>query len=208
MLTLFDRRRFIARLAAGLAATAWLGRPGPADAATTGTGPYIGEIMLCAWNFPPRGWAFCNGQLLPINQNQALFSLLGTTYGGNGQTTFALPDLRDRVPIHFGEGLGLSPRTLGERSGASAHTLALTEMPAHAHALQVYSGSGSAVSPTANYPAGNPAQYPQYTTSSADVAMSSLAIGSAGSSQSHMNVQPFLGLNFCIALQGVFPSQT
>ena len=206
-MTVFDRRRFIGRLAAGLAATAWLGRPKPAVAATTGTGPYLGEIMLVSWNFPPKGWAFCQGQLLPINQNQALFALLGTTYGGDGRVTFALPDLRDRVPIHFGQGQGLSPRTLGERSGESFHTLALGELPTHAHALQVFSGSGSAVSPTGNYPARNAAGYPQYG-SVADVAMSSSAIGSAGGGQAHANLQPYLGLKFCIALQGVFPSQT
>ena len=207
MLTLFDRRRFIGRLATGLAATAWLGRPKPAAAATTGTGPFIGEIMLVSWNFAPKGWAFCNGQLLPINQNQALFSLLGTTYGGNGVTTFALPDLRDRVPIHFGQGPGLSPRSLGERAGAASHTLALTELPTHAHAVQASSGSpGSQVDPAGNYPARNPAAYPQYG-SVADVAMASSAIGTVGGGQPHTNLQPYLGLHFVIALVGVFPSR-
>ena len=201
----FDRRRFIQRLAAGLAASAWLGIPKRAEA---GSGPFLGEIMLVAWNFPPKGWAFCNGQFLPIVQNQGLFSLLGTTYGGNGITTFALPDLRDRVPIHFGQGTGLSARALGESAGATTHTLVSGEMPMHGHALQVYSGSGGAVSPSGNYPARNAAGYAQYAASAVNTAMSSSAIGSAGGSQPHPNVQPYLGLRFCIALQGVFPSQT
>ena len=208
VLTLFDRRKFMGRLVAGLAATAWLGPPKPAEAATTGTGPYLGEIMLFACNFPPRGWAFCNGQLLPIHLNTGLFSLLGTTYGGNGVTTFALPDLRDRVPIHFGQGPGLSLRSLGEKSGAASHTLSLAELATHAHAIQASSGTGGTlVDPAGNYPARNPAAYPQFGTV-ADVPMASTAIGSTGGGQAHNNLQPYLGLNFCIALQGVFPSQT
>lgn len=207
MLTWFDRRRFIGKLAAGLAATAWLGRPQPAEAATTGTGPFVGEIMLVSWNFPPKGWAFCNGQLLSIAQNTALFSLLGTTYGGNGVTTFGLPDLRDRVPIHFGQGPGLSLRSLGEKSGAALHTLALTELPTHAHAVQASSGAAaSQVDPAGNYPARNPAGYPQFG-SVADVAMAPTAIGSTGGGQSHNNQQPFLGLNFVISLVGIYPSR-
>jgi microcystin-dependent protein len=164
--------------------------------------------MLFAGNFPPHGWALCQGQVLPIAQNTALFSLLGTTYGGNGVTTFALPDLRDRVPIHFGEGSGLSPRSLGERSGTTIHTLTLAELPTHAHAIQASSATaGTLVDPAGHYPARNPAGYPQYGPA-ADVAMASTAIGSTGGGQAHGNVQPYLGLNFCIALQGVFPSRT
>jgi|RhiMethySRZTD1v2_1073278.scaffolds.fasta_scaffold1004192_2 microcystin-dependent protein len=208
MIPSFDRRRFIGRLAAGLAATAWLGRPKPARAATTSTGPYIGEIMLVSWNFPPKGWAFCNGQTLPIAPNTALFSLLGTTYGGDGITTFKLPDLRDRVPIHFGQGAGLSLRSLGERSGETVHTLTLAELPTHAHPVQVSAGSvGTQVDPAGHYPARNPAGYPQYG-SVVDVAMAAAAIGSTGGGQSHTNLQPYLGLNFVIALQGFFPSTT
>jgi len=199
-----DRRTFIRRLAAGLAAAAWLGRPRPAQA---GTGPNLGEIMLFSGGFAPRGWALCNGQLLPIASNQALFSLLGTTYGGNGQTSFGLPDLRDRVPIHMGQGPGLSPRPRGERLGEANHTLTLAELPAHSHGVRVAGALGSVVSPTGMFPAGVLSEDPQYGTI-ADVAMSPVAIAEVGGSQAHPNLQPFLGLNFCIALTGTFPSQT
>jgi microcystin-dependent protein len=199
----FDRRAFLGRLAAAVAGAVVLGRPEPARADTL---PYLGEIMLFAGNFQPRGWAFCNGQLLPINQNQALFSLLGTTYGGDGRVTFALPDLRDRVPIHFGQGPGLSDRVLGERSGATTHTLTLAEIPAHTHPLRVSSAPATSVTPVGMFPARNPAGYAQFTATTPDVVMT--AAGSAGGSQPHENLQPCLGLHFCIALQGVFPSQT
>jgi microcystin-dependent protein len=207
MLSVLDRRRFIGRLAAGLAATAWLGRPKAARADTTGIGPFIGEIMLISCNFPPKGWAFCNGQLLPINQNQALFSLLGTNYGGDGRVTFALPDLRDRVPLHFGQGPGLTLRSVGERQGEAAHTLTLAEAPAHAHGVRASSALGTSVSPTGMVPAKNPAQYPQYAAGP-DLVMSTSAIGGVGGSQAHPNVQPCLGLYYCIALVGVYPSQS
>jgi microcystin-dependent protein len=167
--------------------------------------PFLSEIRIVSFGFAPKGWALCNGQLLPINQNQALFSLLGTTYGGDGQVTFALPDLRDRVPIHFGQGLGLSPRQLGLKSGFGSHTLSAPELPAHTHALQVSSAFATQTSPAGRYPARNPAGYPQYG-STADVAMAP-AISSVGDSQPHDNRQPFLGLKFVIALQGSFPSQ-
>ena len=206
MLTALDRRRFLERLAAGVAATLWLGRPKPAAAATTETVPYLGEIMLISCNFPPKGWAFCNGQILPINQWQGLFSLLGTTYGGNGQTTFALPDLRDRVPIHFGQGNGLSLHVLGERSGVAAHTLALTEIPVHTHGVRASSAVATALSPGGMYPARDPASSSQYAAAPPDAVMT--AVGTVGGSQAHDNIQPCLGLHFCIALQGVFPSQT
>jgi len=207
MPTPLDRRAFIGRLAAGLVATVAMLRGSVSEASTTSTEPFLGEIMMIAGSTAPDGWALCNGQLLPIQFNQALFSLLGTTYGGNGQTTFALPDLRDRVPIHFGQGPGLSSRFLGERAGEAAHTLTLAEVPAHNHLVRSSSGFGSAVSPTGRYPARNPALYPQYGTAS-DVAMASSAIGSAGGGQSHTNQQPHLGIHFCIALQGTFPSTT
>ena len=198
----FDRRAFLGRLAAAVAGAVVLGRPGTARAETV---PFLGEIMLISCYFAPKGWALCNGQLLPINQNQALFSLLGTTYGGNGQTSFALPDLRDRVPIHFGQGPGLSDRVLGERSGVSSHTLGLTEIPAHTHLVRASSALATQVTPAGMFPARNPAGYTQFTATTPDVAMT--ATGSSGSSQPHENTQPCLGLNFCIALQGVFPSQ-
>jgi microcystin-dependent protein len=207
MSTASDRRTFIHRLAAGLAATAWLGRAKPAEAATTGTGPYLGEIMLFAGSFAPRGWALCNGQLLPINVNQALFSLVGTTYGGNGVSTFALPDLRDRVPIHMGQGPGLSPRPRGERAGEAYHLLTLAELPAHSHGVRVSAATGTAVSPTGMFPAEILAGDPQYATT-ADVGMSPDAIAGVGGGQAHSNLQPYLGLNFCIALTGVFPSSS
>jgi len=202
-----DRRRFLQRLAASFAGIATFGVAKRADAAPTGIEPYIGQIMLVPFNFPPKGWAFCNGQLLPINQNQALFSLLGTTYGGNGQTSFALPDLRDRVPIHMGQGPGLSPRVLGERSGEANHTLILTELPAHTHVARGSSAVANVVDAAGMVPAFNAANTPQYA-SAPDTVMSDVAIGSFGGNQAHLNTQPSLGLNFVIALVGIYPSRS
>src|SRR5690242_3704435 len=145
-----DRRWFLGRLAAVLAGAALPWRPRPAQAAPQEVGPYIGEIMLISWTFPPKGWTFCNGQLLPINQNQALYSILGTTYGGDGTQTFALPDLRGRVPIHMGQGPGLSPRSRGERAGESAHTLILSELPSHTHVARGSSALGTSANPSAS----------------------------------------------------------
>ena len=204
-MTALDRRTFIARLATFFAGTVVLGRPKPSAAAIQGIEPYLGEVLLFAGNYAPKGWALCNGQILPINQNQALFSLLGTTYGGNGQTTFALPDLRDRVPIHAGQGPGLANRVPGERAGAASHTLAIGELPAHGHAIQASRAFGTVVNPSGMYPSRNPAAIPQYAPTP-DVAMAPLAIGNVGAGQPHENSQPYLGLNYIIALQGVFPS--
>ena len=160
--------------------------------------PFLAEIKIISFNFPPKGWAFCNGQLLPINQNQALFSLLGTTYGGNGQTTFALPDLRGRVPAHTGNGV-----TLGERAGEENHTLTVSEMPGHIHLAQASSQTANAATPTANVLA----QSGQiYGSASSLVAMRNTSIAPVGGSQPHVNMQPFTVLNFAIALQGIFPS--
>lgn len=161
--------------------------------------PFLSEIRLMSFQFAPKGWALCNGQLLPINQNQALFSLLGTTYGGNGQTSFALPDFRGRTPIHVGSG-----HTLGERAGEQAHTLSIPEIPTHAHALAATSAAGDQQIPTNRVPAKN--NLPAYAPAQNLTGMAAGAIGIVGGSQAHQNMQPFLTLSFCIALQGIFPS--
>ena len=162
--------------------------------------PFLGEIKICSFNFAPKGWAFCNGQLLPINQNQALFSLLGTTYGGDGRTTFGLPDLQSRAPLHVGSG-----HTLGERGGEQAHTLSISELPTHTHVANASTANGNVAFASNNIlaAAGN-----LYTGSTNLVAISPSSIANVGGSQAHLNMQPFLVLNFCIALQGIFPSQT
>ena len=202
------RRRFLGRLLAAAAgaglALPWRAARSLADVQSIE--PYLGEIMLVPFSFAPRGWALCNGQLLPINQNQALFSILGTTYGGNGQTNFALPDLRGRVAIHEGQGPGLATYTLGQIGGAQAHTLALTEMAAHAHVARASSAAGTAAVPGAGVvPARNGAQIPAWNPT-ADTLMHAGAIASAGGGQPHLNMQPYLALNYVIAVQGIFPS--
>ncbi len=155
-----------------------------------------------SFNFAPKGWALCNGQLLPINQNQALFSLLGTTFGGDGRVNFALPDLRGRVPINMGSG-----HTLGEVGGEQAHTLSISELPTHTHTLNATSNPGTTLVAATNQLAktANPAYH---APDSGLVAMNAGTLGNVGGSQAHLNMQPFLTLNFCIALQGIFPSQT
>lgn len=163
--------------------------------------PFLSEIRIFSFDFPPKGWAFCNGQLLPINQNQALFALLGTTYGGDGQTTFALPDLRSRAPIHQGASFNL-----GQRGGEEAHTLTISEMPEHTHQMRASADSPTVAPPTNNFFSSNTGFTPYGST--ADVTMSPTCISNVGGSQAHENRSPFLILNFCIALQGVFPSQT
>ncbi len=163
--------------------------------------PFISEIRLMSFVFPPKGWALCNGQLLPINQNQALFSLLGTTYGGDGRVNFALPDLRGRTAIHVGSG-----HTLGERGGEQAHTLNIGEIPTHTHQLTATSAEANTPVPTNNIPAAGPE--PGYAAASDLVAMHAASVANVGGSQAHLNMQPFLTLSYCIALQGIFPSQT
>jgi microcystin-dependent protein len=161
--------------------------------------PFLSEIRIMSFNFPPKGWAFCNGQFLPINQNQALFSLLGTTYGGNGQTTFALPNLQGRVPIHFGNGF-----TLGQAAGQSAHTITQSEMPQHIHFLQATTGNANQSVATNNLPAKPTSTV--YTSPSNLIACRNTSVTNVGGSQAHNNMMPYLVLNFCIALQGIFPS--
>jgi microcystin-dependent protein len=163
--------------------------------------PFLSEIRIMSFQFAPRGWALCNGQLLPINQNQALFSLLGTTFGGDGRTTFALPDLRGRAPIHIGGG-----RTLGERGGEQAHTLSIAELPTHSHVLNGTSNPGTAVIPAGNLLATTANQL-YHAADGSQTALAPETVASAGGSQAHPNTQPFMTLNFCIALQGIFPSQ-
>jgi microcystin-dependent protein len=161
---------------------------------------YLTELRIFSFNFPPKNWAFCNGQLLPINQNQALFALLGTTYGGNGQTNFALPDLRGRVPIHFDNN-----HSLGERAGEQAHTLSISEIPTHAHAVNVTTGVADEQYPTANsYWAAGSAFAGFHQTP--NTAMDPATVTPVGGSQAHLNMQPYLALSFCINLVGVFPS--
>jgi microcystin-dependent protein len=159
--------------------------------------PFMSEIRIFSFGFPPKGWAQCDGQLLPINQNQALFSLLGTTFGGNGQTTFALPDMRSRVPIHGGNG-----HTLGERGGEAAHTLTINELPTHVHIANASTLDADSA-PVAGLLGGWNNGYRGFTN---PVALQASAVASVGGSQAHPNQQPFLVLNFSIALQGIFPS--
>lgn len=166
--------------------------------------PFLSEIKIVSFGFAPRGWAQANGQLLPINQNQALFSLLGTTFGGDGRVNFALPDFRGRVPIHVGSG-----HTLGEKAGAEAHTLNINELPQHTHSLNAVSQSD--VSANTNNPTGgffaNSKPANLYSNSPDNlVGLAPASVTNIGGSQAHINMQPFLVLNFCIALQGIFPS--
>ena len=163
--------------------------------------PFLSEVRIFSFSFAPRFWAQCNGQLLPINQNQALFSLLGTTYGGNGQTTFGLPDLRGRVPIHEGSG-----HTLGERAGEQAHTLSISELAAHSHPVNVSNGIADQQYPlTTTYWAAGSAFAGFHQNS--NTTMDPPTVLPVGGSQAHLNTQPYLVLNFCIALQGIFPSR-
>ena len=170
--------------------------------------PLLASIILFAGNFAPRGWAFCQGQLLPISQNQALFSLLGTTYGGNGQTTFALPDLRGRAPIGMGQGPGLSNIDLGQSGGAESVTLTSSQMPSHTHALNAVTDNGDGSTPTNSLLAHSGALDKEFkANTNGNTTMHPTAIGAAGGSQPASIVSPYLGMNYIIALQGVFPSR-
>lgn len=164
---------------------------------------YLAELRLFSFNFPPKGWALCDGQLLPINQNQALFDLLGTTYGGDGRVNFALPNLQGRVPLHFGDGV-----TQGQRGGEEAHTLNVNETPTHTHPIEGTSFRGTSSSPAGNVPAATAANvYIPPASSTSSTLLAPKSITSSGEGQPHENRQPFLTLNICIALQGIFPSQ-
>ena len=163
--------------------------------------PFLAEVRIVGFNFAPRGWAFCDGQILPINQNQSLYSLLGTTYGGDGRTSFALPDLRGRTPIHVGEG-----HREGQKSGEETHTLSANEMPQHDHVLQVTNDAATTDDPTGHVLAQSiTEQYQDFTGTTAQ--MGSGTVANVGGGQAHENMMPYLALNFVIALQGLFPSR-
>ena len=161
--------------------------------------PFLAEIRMMSFVFPPKGWALCNGQLLPINQNQGLFSLLGTTYGGDGRVNFGLPDLQGRVPIHMGNG-----HTQGERGGEQAHTLSIGELPTHTHVLQAADNPADTGVPTTATYLGQAAG--AYAPPNNLTGMAASEVSNVGSSQAHLNMQPFLTISFCVALQGIFPS--
>jgi len=163
--------------------------------------PFLGEIKIMAFGFAPKGWALCNGQLLPINQNQALFSILGTTYGGDGRVNFGLPDLRGRVPVYQGGGI-----VLGQRAGEETHTLILSELPAHSHGITATTAVSNNTNPVGHLWAQG--QSPIYGTPGTPIAMNTTLVSNVGGNQPHTNMMPYLVLNFCIALQGIFPSMT
>lgn len=169
--------------------------------------PYVGEIRMFAGNFAPAGWMFCEGQLLPISENETLFQLIGTTYGGDGQSTFALPDLRGRLPIHMGQGPGLSSRILAENGGAEEITLTVQQVPAHTHPLVGAGINGNQASPSGNLLASSTVMTP-YAPEVPGAAMAANAIGVTGGSQPHTNFQPYLCVDFIISLFGIFPSPT
>ncbi|HEY0006878.1 MAG TPA: tail fiber protein [Pyrinomonadaceae bacterium] len=167
--------------------------------------PFLGQIIIVPYNFAPRGWAFCQGQILPIAQNTALFSLLGTTYGGNGQTTFALPDLRGRFPNGSGQGPGLSSYSLGQVGGTESYTMTVNNMPAHIHGLHSYAVKAD---PNAGTATGNLLSNGNfYNTSPGNVEMKPPGCDPAGGNQPFAIMPPYLTLNFCIALEGIFPSR-
>lgn len=165
--------------------------------------PFVAEIRMFGFNFAPNGWATCDGQLLPIQQNTALFSLLGTNFGGNGQSNFGLPNLQGSAPLHWGQGPGLSDYLLGETTGTNSVTLLTTEMPSHQHAVQANGRVAESVNPSGQNLARGESNV--YVNSAPNVTLSPLGMSSVGGSQPHNNLQPYLVVNFCIALQGIFP---
>jgi microcystin-dependent protein len=168
--------------------------------------PFVAEIRIFPFNFAPTGWAMCNGQILPISQNTALFSLLGTTYGGDGKSTFALPNLAGSVPLHPGQGPGLSLYDLGQQGGSETVTLLESEMPAHSHTMRAVEDDGGFLTPVGNYFAAGNSMYVAGNTTNTTMAFQMLT--PAGGSLPHNNMMPYLTLNFCIALQGVFPPRS
>ena len=168
--------------------------------------PFLGEIVMFGGSFAPRNWALCDGQLLTISQHQALFSILGTMYGGNGRTNFGLPDLRGRVAIHAGQGAGLTNRNLGEEGGTETATLSVNQMPPHTHPLEGNTNRGKSASPT-NSVLAVVNRHDQYFEGVANTPMNTTSIGNTGGNQGHANIQPFTCVNFIIALQGTFPSR-
>ncbi len=162
--------------------------------------PFLSEIRIFSFTYAPQGWALCNGQLLPINQNQGLFSLLGTTYGGDGRVNFALPDFRGRTPIHMGSG-----HTLGERAGEQAHTISIAELPTHTHIVKASSALQDTVVPGNNYFALTAPS--EFYSGTVNASMNPVTLSNIGGNQAHLNMQPSLVLSFCIALQGIYPSQ-
>ena len=175
--------------------------------------PFIGEIIMFAGNFNPRGWALCQGQILSIAQNTALFSILGTTYGGNGQTTFALPDLRGRVPVGQGQGPGLSPYSLGQQAGNETVTLTIQQMPSHNHLINANEGNGTSQAPANGFlsggivPSSGNAAVSNYRNSTDGTVLANTSVSLSGGNQPHNNIQPYLCINFIIALEGIFPSR-
>lgn len=169
--------------------------------------PYVGEIRLVGFNFAPVGWAFCDGSLQAIDQNPALFQLLGTTYGGDGQTTFALPDLRGRAPIHMGQGNGLTNRVIGQRLGEESVTLTNTQMPNHSHSVAVLSTTGTTTSAQNSYLAGSSTSDNRYSSNAPSTTMNAGVLSASGNSQPHENREPLLTMNYIIALNGIYPQQ-
>lgn len=167
--------------------------------------PFLAEVRIVGFNFAPRGWAFCDGQILPINQNQSLYSLLGTTYGGDGRTTFALPDLRGRVPIHVGRSDGGQHHSEGQKSGEETHTLSANEMPNHDHLAKASANDGGTPVPTGGVLSQTPSRI--YNDPTNLVELRAGTVTNVGGGQAHDNMQPYLALNFCIALRGLFPSR-
>lgn len=169
--------------------------------------PFVGEVRMFAGNFAPRGWAFCDGQLLAVSQNDALFSLLGTIYGGDGRTTFGLPDLRGRIPVHAGSGPGLSPRRLGAKGGAENVTLTVNQLPSHSHQLTASTANATDSSPNSTMTLAKGVGFDPYIQQNGTVSMNSSNVSSVGGSRSHTNLMPFVCINYIMALVGIYPSR-